>query len=496
MKTGERMDLILTMNLFSKSQDLTLNKLKKDRTRSKSYSKLFVSAFIITLGGVTFMLEGIKKVAKITLLCTLAASTTLAFSSGAMAKEVKTQPASYQTVTEIEDWGPAITKLIVDLGKPVPTDSITETTFQVHVKRSDSRLANPFLEEGDRKVTKAYVADKNGDPAVQRGKYAVLEMEIGPAVTLGSPMNFDLRTFFNDWNESDYAITQQRDIHTPAGKISGLVADTFTGGTRELVDDFGSGEATYGDVTLTYADYKPAKDNKKKPLVIWLHGMGEGGTDPTIPISGNKAANFASDEIQSYFDGAYVLAPQTPTFWMDGLQGFGDGTSIYQEALMSLIKDYVAKNKDIDPNRVLIGGDSNGGYMTMLMIRDYPEYFAAAFPTCEALKDTLLSDEDIQRMKDLPIWFVSAETDTTVPVDEYVVPTYDRLIQAGATDVHLSLFDKVVDTSGLYKKVDGTPYEYDGHWSWIYVYNNDVSKTIEGKEVTLMEWLDDQSLNK
>ncbi|MFS0637738.1 prolyl oligopeptidase family serine peptidase [Mesobacillus foraminis] len=442
------------------------------------------------------MLNGMKKHAKTAMLCTLAAGATLSFSSGASAKEVKTQPASYQTVTEIEDWGPAITKVIVDLGRAVPAGSVTAETFKVHVERRDSRLANPFLEKGERKVTKAFVADKNGNPAVGAGKYAVLEMEIGPNVSLSSAMNFDMDTFLNDWVDSEYTITQQKDILTPAGKVSGLVADTFAGGVRELVDDFGTGEATYDDVTLTYADYAPAKDNKKNPLIIWLHGMGEGGTDPTIPISGNKAANFASEEIQSYFDGAYVLAPQTPTFWMDGFTGFGDGTSKYQEALMSLIKDYVAKNPDIDPDRILLGGDSNGGYMTMLMIRDYPEYFAAAFPTCEALDDTLIRDEEIQRMKNLPIWFISAKTDTTVPVNQYVVPTYNRLIEAGAKDVHLSLFDKVIDTSGLYKKEDGTPYEYDGHWSWIYVYNNEVSKTIDGKLTTLMEWLADQSLDK
>jgi hypothetical protein len=51
----------------------------------------------------------------------------------------------------------------------------------------------------------------------------------------------------------------------------------------------------------------------------------------------------------------------------------------------------------------------------------------------------------------------------------------------------------VVDTSGLYKNADGTPYEYNGHWSWIYVYNNDVKTTIDGKEITLMEWLASQS---
>jgi predicted peptidase len=442
------------------------------------------------------MLKRFKKHFKTALLCTLATGTTLSFSAGVQAKEVKTQPVSYQTVTEIEDWGPAITKVIVDLGRPVPVNSVTADTFNVHVQRSDSSPANPILEEGYRKVIKAYVADKHGYPVAKTGKYAVLEMEIGPTVTLGSPMNFNFGTFLNDWVDSDYTITQQKDILTPAGKVSGLVADTFTGGVRELVDDFGTGEATYDDVTLTYADYSPAKDNKKNPLIIWLHGMGEGGTDPTIAISGNKAANFASEEIQAYFDGAYVLAPQTPTLWMDGFTGFGDGTSKYEDALMSLIKDYVANNKDIDPDRILIGGDSNGGYMTMLMIRDYPEYFAAAFPVCEALEDTLITDVDIQSMKDLPIWFTAAKTDTTVPVNKFVVPTYNRLIEAGAKDVQMSLFDKVVDTTGLYKKADGTPYEYNGHWSWIYVYNNEVSKIIDGKSTTLMEWLAGQSLEK
>jgi predicted peptidase len=442
------------------------------------------------------MLKCMRKHLKAALACTLAAGAALSFSTGVEAKEVKTQHSSYRTVTEIEDWGPAITKIIVDLGRPVPAHSVTADTFNVHVERNDYRLANPFLEEGNRTVTNAYVADKDGHPAVQTGKYAVLEMAIGPNVTLGSPMNFDLGTFFNDWNESKYTITQQKDILTPAGKVSGLVVNNFTGGVRELVDDFSTGQATFDGTTLTYADFAPAKDNHKNPLIIWLHGMGEGGTDATVPISANKAANFASDEIQAYFDGAYVLAPQTPTFWMDGLNGFGDGTSKYETALMELIKDYVAKNKDIDPNRVYIGGDSNGGYMTMLMIRDYPEYFAAAMPTCEALSDSLISNEDIQKMKDLPIWFVAAKTDDTVPVGQFVVPTFNRLVAAGAEDVHMSLFDNVVDTSGLYKNADGTPYEYPGHWSWIYVYNNEVSKEMNGQTTTLMEWLAGQSLAK
>ncbi|GFP74479.1 prolyl oligopeptidase family serine peptidase [Clostridium fungisolvens] len=404
------------------------------------------------------------------------------------------QATSYRTVTEVFDWGSATTKVIVDLGKKVDKGSVGTDTFKVHVLRTDTRsnTAITGAAEGDRTITKAYVSDKDGN-AVDSGNYAVLEMSVGPDDTLSSPINFSLTTFMNGWVKCDYTITQQKDIASSSGTISGLVVNTSAGDIKPIVDSFKLGQATYDNVTLHYSNYTPEKDNNKHPLVIWLHGMGEGGTDGLLPITANKADNFASKQMQAYFGGAYVLAPQTPSFWMDGFNGFGDGTSKYENALMSLIKDYVANNKDIDTSRIYIGGDSNGGYMTMLMARDYTDYFAAAFPTCEALKDTLIKDSDIEKMKNLPIWFTAAKTDTTVPINDYVVPTYNRLVKAGAKNAHLSLFDKVVDTTGLYKKADGSPYEYMGHWSWIYVYNNQCTDTINGKSTTIMEWLASQA---
>lgn len=442
------------------------------------------------------MYQTISKRLKIMALFALATVLTLSFSNGVQAKDKVSKSTSYQTVVEIEDWGAAITRIIVDLGTNVPKESVTKDTFQVHVARSDERLASPFLGEGNRNVTDAFVADKNGNPT-KNGKYVVLEMEIGPTVTLGSPLNYEFTTGRNQWIESDYTITQVKDIPLKSKKqLSGLVIDSFVGETRELVDDFSTGKYTSNGVTLPYADFVPAKDEMKNPLVIWLHGGGEGGSDPTIPLSANKAVNFASDDIQSYFKGAYVLSPQAPTFWMDGLNGRADGTSKYEEALMALIQDYVAKNPDIDPNRIYIGGASNGGYMTMLMIRDYPGYFAAAFPICEGLNDAYITDADIQKMKQTPIWFATALNDTTLPPTLNTLPTYDRLIEAGATNVQISLFEGVYDTTGFYQNADGTPYEYSGHWSWIYVFNNESTATVNGKNTTIMEWLASQSRKK
>ena len=49
--------------------------------------------------------------------------------------------------------------------------------------------------------------------------------------------------------------------------------------------------------------------------------------------------------------GVYVLAVQTPTYWMDegdGTNGAGAGVSRYTEVLMDTIKDYVSYQSDLD----------------------------------------------------------------------------------------------------------------------------------------------------
>ena len=199
----------------------------------------------------------------------------------------------------------------------------------------------------------------------------------------------------------------------------------------------------------------------------------------------------AESPIQDYFGGAYVLAPQCPTAWMEGYEGWADGKPIYEDILMALIKDLVASNPNIDQNRIYVGGDSNGGYMTLCLARDYPGYFAAGFPVCEGLNDRLISNGDLENIAKTPLWFVAAKTDTTLPPDINSVPTVARLREIGA-NVHFSYYDDVHDTSGLYKKDDGTPHVYAGHWSWIYVHNNEVEEVINGRTVKLFEWLAQQ----
>ena len=248
------------------------------------------------------------------------------------------------------------------------------------------------------------------------------------------------------------------------------------------VDLSGTYTGTDG-ITLTYGSYAPPEDDEQNALVIWLHGAGEGSSNgemgPEVANLGNEVTAFYTEEFQSLFGGAYVLTPQTPTMWMDnGESGYtSDGTSVYTATLMELIKSYVDANPDIDTNRIILGGCSNGGYMTMNLVMTEPGYFAAAYPVCEAYSDAWITDDMLATMADLPIWFVYALNDTTVDPTANSIATITRL-QAINDDVHVSEFENVYGET------------YMGHWSWLYVFNNEC---VDADGTNLWVWMSQQS---
>jgi predicted peptidase len=421
---------------------------------------------------------------------------------------------TYNRIDEVMDWGAVTTKLIVNLQAEVPQGSVDAASFSVYVSRSDPRLAEPLLGEGNANVVDAYISDAYGNQ-VETGSFATLVMEIGPTVALTSALNYNVDTGFNDWTENTYTITQENAI----GDIEGLVATEMDQYSRLLIDDYEFAQASYEDeefglIELPYAYYAPAADDAQHPLIIWLHGGGEGGSDPTIPLAANKATVFVTEEVQARFGSAYVLVPQSPTMWLDDGSGSYEGEnvgvlSMYTRAVQDLVESYVAENPGIDTNRIYVSGASNGGFLTVRLILDYPDFYAAAVPVCEPFNDETVTDEELAEILDMPIWFVTAASDFVVQPSVYPVKLYDRMIQAGASNTYMSYLPHVYDESSLYTTEAGTPYEYMGHWSWIYFYNNDLAQIMDGETVvgrlygpiarsydgavTIMEWLAAQS---
>jgi len=256
-------------------------------------------------------------------------------------------------------------------------------------------------------------------------------------------------------------------------------ADYFNKGTF-------TGKATgkVGDETLTYAAYEPWSlkgDGKANPLVIWLHGGGEGGVDVSITLLGNEVVSLIRPQIQSHFtteggaDGAYVLSIQCPQAWMrtaSGTSTRGEYPSLYADVLKSCIDDYVANHPDVDRNRIYVGGCSNGGFMTMHMLIRHPKFFAAAYPTCEAYADANISDNEIAALAEENIWIVQSYDDTTVDPKSFCIPTFQRLMKAGAKNVWMSMFENV-------QGIDNPGQKLMGHFSWCYLFKDAVTLSQE-----------------
>ena len=181
----------------------------------------------------------------------------------------------------------------------------------------------------------------------------------------------------------------------------------------------------------------------------------------------------------------------------EGVMTHGREDDVYNVPLMALIRSFVSSHPGIDTDRIYVGGCSNGGYMALKLLLLHPGYFAAGFISSLAYESRYLSDEQIKSIARIPIWFVqSADDKTTVP-EETVLPVYRRLEAAGAGNVHLSFYDHVVDITGLF---GGEDHHYNGHWSWIYLHANKCRLdfdgkpvALEGRPVTIMEWLAAQS---
>ena len=303
-------------------------------------------------------------------------------------------------------------------------------------------------------------------------------------------------------------VNLEHTITLPGGETIGpdRLARTLMPGTDEFdrTGSFRFRDPDYGAVLLRYSSWSPAKrypkgspddsgegvsrSNARYPLVVWLHGAGEAGTDPLVALLGNPVTHLAHARVQAAFGGAFVLAPQCPTMWMDdGKGGYsGDGSSRYARALMALIRRFAHANASVDPDRVYIGGCSNGGYMAIRLMLDNPGFFAAGFPACEAFLDEWIGERELRSLARIPLRFVHCKADNTVPFAPYTERLYRRLAEAGARDVDAFSPEAVVDPSGRYHTADGKPFAYHCHFSWIYALNDGCSFS-DGKP--LMAWL-------
>lgn len=423
------------------------------------------------------------------------------------AEETVLKGAMKKVAVEAEDWGPSVTKAVIEFEEEIAAGGVKASDLSVKDIKNGT--------EGVMRVTDAYTSDENGNKTDGASKFVTLDFFV--AHRFGSPFGGMFANLFGTpWAEQyalETTLNEGAVITTAAGtEISAVeIASGINLRDRNNVivpildawqkDEYqSSGDPGY---RLPYAYYTPSEDDHKNALVIWFHGGGEGGLDPDNILLGAEVTALASDEFQNKFDGAYILTPEC--FPQNNGFMWGQG---YVEPAYELITKFIDEHPDIDTNRVIVGGCSMGGGMTLNMIFRHRDLFAAAFLICpdesqvngDYNEKPEMSWEDYEAIKDLPLWFIQAKNDTTKIIEYCAYYFRDKAIEAGNTEVHSTIYEDVHDITGQYFMDEdgnftyentGKPWEYAGHWSWIYFFNNYVKDDETG--INMWDWMAEQT---
>ncbi|MGI6335701.1 MAG: hypothetical protein ACOXZM_01355 [Eubacteriales bacterium] len=199
---------------------------------------------------------------------------------------------------------------------------------------------------------------------------------------------------------------------------------------------------THSAAAMSYLLWQPddRTPDEKLPLLVFLHGAGERGSDPY---------KMCVHCVPKIFMGAHpyrcvMTAPQCP-----------DGMTWYP--LLPALKDFIAmcvESYGCDAARVSLTGISMGGYGTWELAMAYPELFSAIAPICGggmAWRAGLL--------KDIPVRAYHGDCDTAV-LPERSYEMVDAVNRSGG-HAELTVFHNV------------------GHDSWVKAYG----------ETDLIAWL-------
>ena len=153
---------------------------------------------------------------------------------------------------------------------------------------------------------------------------------------------------------------------------------------------------------FNYVQYLPKDydETKKYPLVFFLHGAGERGTDLDAAMR-HGYMKYVREEGREY--PFIFVAPQCPNskFW-----------GCYTESLIAFL-DYICETLPIDADRIYLTGLSMGGTGSWMLAMADPERFAALAPVCGT---GIYWNAGM--IKNIPIYAYHGDCDEVVPVHE------------------------------------------------------------------------------
>jgi predicted peptidase len=194
-------------------------------------------------------------------------------------------------------------------------------------------------------------------------------------------------------------------------------------------------------VKMNYLLYLPkdyGKEDKKWPLVLFLHGAGETGNDlEKVKKHGPPKLIEAGKEFPFI-----LVSPQAQKFGWD------------PDTLNALLDDVVAKYK-VDKDRIYVTGLSMGGMGTWALAASKPDRFAAIIPICGAG-----NPGDAKKLKELPIRIFQGGKDQVIK-PETAEAMEKALKEAGAADVKLTIYPEAGHDSWT------KAYDDPETWEWL-----------------------------
>ena len=203
----------------------------------------------------------------------------------------------------------------------------------------------------------------------------------------------------------------------------------------------------YKDELIHFRLHTPEKieKGKKYPMIVWLHGAGECGSDNINQLGhlhhilpwlvGPKKRDF------------FMLVPQCPknhssweTYKICETEVLPDGSVKCHEAkdqaaidnapisfTLAMVKE-VTKAFPVDKNRITVAGLSTGGEGTWKMLERAPNLFAAAVPIVSwaAMNNRSLRKDPI--LKKIPIWAIYSSDDRAI---DYARKEFRRMQDRG-----------------------------------------------------------------
>jgi predicted peptidase len=174
----------------------------------------------------------------------------------------------------------------------------------------------------------------------------------------------------------------------------------------------------YRNESFKYRLLKPAsiEPGKKYPVILYLHGAGERGTDNISQLKYLPEWMVGLENRAKY--PCFLIAPQCrpDKKWSNVSWAEKDPTDLPQEPSDQMkvavaILDEVLASYPCDVNRVYLTGISMGGYGSWDLAERSPQRFAAVAPICGGG-----DPKHAERLVGIPVWAWHGAEDPAVPV--------------------------------------------------------------------------------